>query len=202
MKQEGEMFVVACRPMAGVSPVSANSQSQQPFPTPSPFSFSDAPARLSTRPPIYLSNLILRFLALVFSFVSALSLAASSSKKDSPRPSSFADYSELLYCFIASVLVFVYSAFQLFKGICDIAQRGILISDMFSDYMSFILDQVAGYLLISSSSVAILAIQQIDKTASILKAVIISTVVSFVTFLVIVICTLLSGYRLCKRIIW
>lgn len=96
MKQEGEMFVVACRPMAGVSPVSANSQSQQPFPTPSPFSFSDAPARLSTRPPIYLSNLILRFLALVFSFVSALSLAASSSKKDSPRPSSFADYSELL----------------------------------------------------------------------------------------------------------
>ncbi|KAJ6701736.1 hypothetical protein OIU74_012995 [Salix koriyanagi] len=35
MKQEGEMFVVSCRPpMAGVSPVSASSQSQPPFPTP------------------------------------------------------------------------------------------------------------------------------------------------------------------------
>ncbi|KAJ6714448.1 CASP-LIKE PROTEIN 4A4 [Salix viminalis] len=75
---------------------------------------------------------------------------------NSPRPSSFADHSELLFCFVASVLVFVYSAFQLFKGIYDVAQRGILISDKFSDYMSFILDQVAGYLLISSSSVAVL----------------------------------------------
>ncbi|KAB5573559.1 hypothetical protein DKX38_000753 [Salix brachista] len=203
MKQEGEMFVVSCRPpMAGVSLVSASSQSQPPFPTPSPFSFSVASTRLSTRPPIYHSNLILRFLALVFSFISALSLAASSSKKNSPRSSSFADHSELLYCFVTSVLVFVYSAFQLFKGIYDVAQRGILISDKFSDYMSFILDQVAGYLLISSSSVAILAIQQIDKTESILKAVIISTTVSFVAFLVIVICTLFSGYKLCKRISW
>jgi hypothetical protein len=52
---------------------------------------------------------------------------------------------------------------------------------------------VAGYLLISSSWVAILAIQQIDKTAFIWKAVIISTTVSIVTFLVIVICTLLSA---------
>ncbi|KAJ6341786.1 hypothetical protein OIU78_009856 [Salix suchowensis] len=179
MKQEGEMFVVSCRPPMAV-----------------------ASTRLSTRPPIYHSNLILRFLALVFSFISALSLAASSSKKNSPRPSSFADHSELLYCFVTSVLVFVYSAFQLFKGIYDVAQRGILISDKFSDYMSFILDQVAGYLLISSSSVAILAIQQIDKTESILKAVIISTTVSFVAFLVIVICTLFSGYKLCKRISW
>ncbi|KAF9689328.1 hypothetical protein SADUNF_Sadunf01G0080900 [Salix dunnii] len=206
MKQEGGMFVVSCRPpMAGVSPVSASSRSPLQFPTPSPFSFPVASTGLNSTPPIYHSNLILRFLALVFSFISALSLAASSSKKNSPRPSSFADYSELLYCFVTSVLVFVYSAFQLFKGIYDVAQRGILISDKLSDYMSFILDQdlkVAGYLLISSSSVAILSIQQIDKTESILKAVIISTAVSFVAFLVIVICTLFSGYKLCKRIIW
>ncbi|KAL9369308.1 hypothetical protein Peur_040507 [Populus x canadensis] len=66
---------------------------------------------------------------------------------------------------------------------------------MYSDYMSFILDIVAGYLLISSSWVAIWAIQQIDKTSSIWKAVIISTTVSIVTFLVIVICTLLSASR-------
>ncbi|KAJ6946305.1 hypothetical protein NC651_001147, partial [Populus alba x Populus x berolinensis] len=92
-----------------------------------------------------------------------------------------------------SVSVLIYYAFQLFKVVCDSKDRGILIPDMYSDYMSFILDIVAGYLLISSSWVAILAIQQIDKTASIWKAVIIFTTASIVTFLVIVICTLLSA---------
>lgn len=38
-------------------------------------------------------------------------------------------------------MAFVYSAFQLFKGVCDISYRGILISDKISDYLSFILDQ-------------------------------------------------------------
>jgi hypothetical protein len=87
-------------------------------------------------------------------------------------------------------------------GVCDNAHRGIVISDMFPNYKSFILDQVlfqrsffkkknckpflnvfyllqsvkynplmakflAGYLLISSRSVAIFAVQQIDKNASI-----------------------------------
>ncbi|XP_057994800.1 CASP-like protein 4A4 [Hevea brasiliensis] len=193
MKQEGEVLVVACRPVAGVSPVSANSIAQRPFPTPSPFSLSDASTWWSSRPSIHYSNLLLRFLTLVFSFVSALSLAASSSKKNGQL---FTGYSELVYCFIVYILVFVYSAFQLFKGIYDIAQRGILISDMVSDYLSFILDQLLGYLLISACSVAILASQQKSKTASLWK------VISFADFLVIATCTLLSGYKLCKRIIW
>lgn len=46
------------------------------------------------------------------------------------------------YCLTVTILALVYSAFQLFKGICDIAHRGILISDQISDYTSFILDQV------------------------------------------------------------
>lgn len=46
------------------------------------------------------------------------------------------------YCFIVDILAFAYSSFQLFKGICDIAHRGILIPDKISDYSSFILDQV------------------------------------------------------------
>ena len=46
------------------------------------------------------------------------------------------------YSFVASVLAFLYSAYQLFKGVCNIAHRGFLISDMASDYSSFILDQV------------------------------------------------------------
>ncbi|EEF51132.1 CASP-like protein 4A4 [Ricinus communis] len=204
MKQEGEMLVVACRPMAGVSPVSisANSLAQRPFPTPSPFSISVVSSRWSSRPSVHRTSLVLRFLALLFSFVSAVSLAAPSPKKNGQPPSSFTKYSELMYSFVVYVLVFVYSAFQLFKGVCDIAHRGILISDMVSDYLSFILDQLVGYLLISCCSVAILAIQQISRSASLWKATIVSIIMSFATFLVIVTCTLLSGYKLCKRIIW
>uniref|UniRef100_A0A2C9WAD4 CASP-like protein n=1 Tax=Manihot esculenta TaxID=3983 RepID=A0A2C9WAD4_MANES len=196
MKQEGEVLVVACRPMAGMSPVSVNSLTQRPFPTPSPFTFSVASTRWSSRPSIHYSNLVLRFLALIFSFVSALSLAASSPKKKGQLPSSFTGYSELMYCFIVYTLVFVYSALQLFKGVCDMEHRGMIISDLISDYLSFILDQLLGYLLISSCSVAILDAQQISKIALLWK------VMSFAAFLVTATCTILSGYKLCKRIIW
>lgn len=46
------------------------------------------------------------------------------------------------YFFTANILTVIYAAFQLFKSICDIAHRGIFISDMVSDYISFIFDQV------------------------------------------------------------
>ncbi|KAJ8766130.1 hypothetical protein K2173_021647 [Erythroxylum novogranatense] len=197
MKQEGEVVVLACRSMAGVLQ-STNSISQHSFPTPSPFSFSVA----SQRPSIKVCSLLLRFLALLLSFTSAVSLAAPSTKQLALEPSTFNQYSQLMYCFIVSILVFLYSAFQLFKGICDIAHRGILISDVISDYMSFILDQLEGYLLISSCSVAILTIQQIAKPAPLWKAAIISTSMSLATFLVTAISCLLSGYKLCTRIIW
>ncbi|KAK4746035.1 hypothetical protein SAY87_012347 [Trapa incisa] len=125
--------------MAGISP--SYSASQQ-LPTPSPFSFSSTPARAgwSSSPPVHLSTLVLRFVMLVLSFVSALSLA-NPPKSKGQRTSSFNESSKLTYCFIVSIVVFVYSAFQLFKGVCDISYRGILISDKFSDYLSFTLDQ-------------------------------------------------------------
>ncbi|KAL9433603.1 hypothetical protein AB3S75_028434 [Citrus x aurantiifolia] len=213
MKQERDVLVIACTPMASaspaaaavstVSPVIASSLTpQQTFPTPSPFSFSVASTRWSSRPSIHFFNLFLRFLALVFCFVSALSLAAPSPKKKGQQPSSFTGYPELVYSFTVDILAFAYSSFQLFKGICDIAHRGIIIPDKISDYISFILDQLMGYLLISSSSVAIPVIQDIDQMHSLWKAAIVSTCMSFVTFVVIASCTLLSGYKLCKRIIW
>ncbi|KAK2664637.1 hypothetical protein Ddye_003211 [Dipteronia dyeriana] len=181
--------------MAGVSPAAASNLAQQ---TPSPFSFSVASTRWSSRPSIHLSNVFLRFLALVFSFVSALSLAAVSPNKETQ----FTDYPEFIYCFIVSILSFIYSVFQLFKGICDIAHRGILMSDMISDYTSFILDQLVGYVLISSSSMAIPVIRHAQLTGSLWRAAITSTTISFVTSLIFATCTLLSGYKLCKRIIW
>ncbi|KAJ0105991.1 hypothetical protein Patl1_18710 [Pistacia atlantica] len=200
MKEDSDVLAIACRPMANVSPVTASSLAHQPFPTPSPFSFSVASTGWSSRPSIHYTNLGLRFSVLLFSFVSAISLAIPSKKKN--QPSSFTAYPELMYCFTVHILAFLYTSFQLFKGICDIAHRGFLISDMISDYMSFILDQLVGYLLISASSVAIPVILQIEKATPLWTAAIISNTMSFVTFLVIGICTLLSGYKLCKRIIW
>ncbi|XP_063945728.1 CASP-like protein 4A4 isoform X2 [Daucus carota subsp. sativus] len=109
--------------------------------TPSPYSFSVASTRLSSRPSFHLSNLFLRSLSLVLSSVSALLVASPSNTKNSNQKSSFYQSPELLYCFIAIVSVFTYSAYQLFKGVSDITYRGVLISDIVSDYSSFPLDQ-------------------------------------------------------------
>ncbi|XP_075505865.1 CASP-like protein 4A4 [Primulina tabacum] len=184
--------------------VSAYTSPQPQPPTPSPYSFSIASTRWSSRPPIQVINLVLRFLALVLAFGSALSLAAifprnSELKNQSSR---FCNYPELRYCFSVNILSFLYTAYQLFKCICDIAHRGIFISDMVSDYISFIFDQLAGYLLISSSSVAVPAIQQMENGNSLRNAAVVSVSMSFVSFLIFVANACLSGYKLCKRITW
>ncbi|KAF8380292.1 hypothetical protein HHK36_027774 [Tetracentron sinense] len=180
--------------MASVSPVV-----QLQLPTPSPFTHSVASTGWSTRPSIHLSNLFLRSLALLFSITSVLSLGAPSTQHGETP---FSGYPELRYCFIVTILASLYSAFQLFKGICDISHRGLLISDMTSDYISFVLDQLVGYLLISSSSVTVLGLEKIELGTSLWKAAIVTLCMSFAAFVAIVACTLLSGYKLCKRIIW
>ncbi|WCJ26210.1 hypothetical protein M5689_008045 [Euphorbia peplus] len=199
MKQEDQKLVLSCTPMA-------TSLSQPPYPTPSPFSFSvTSSSRWSSRPPIDRTSLVLRCFAFVLSFLAAVLLASASSKNNDDHhvPSNFTGYPELMYCFVVYVLVFVYSAFQVFKGVCDIAHQGIPISDMVSDYSSFALDQLTGYLLVSSCSVAILTIQQqIERNTTFWNATVASTSMSIGTFLVIATCSVLSGFKLCKRIIW
>ncbi|XP_073141703.1 CASP-like protein 4A4 [Henckelia pumila] len=184
--------------------VSAYTSPQPQLPTPSPYSFSVASIRWSSRPPIQVVNLVLRFLALVLAFGSALSLVAISPRNSKLKNQSFrfCSHPELLYCFSVNVLSFLYAAYQLFKCICDIAHRGIFISDMVSDYISFIFDQLAGYLLISSSSVAVPAIQQMENGNSLKNAAVVSISMSFASFLIIAANALLSGYKFCKRIIW
>ncbi|MBA0657104.1 hypothetical protein Goklo_009412 [Gossypium klotzschianum] len=212
VKDEREQHVLAIgfRIMPGVSPVASISQSQhQSFPTPSPFSFSVASTRWSSRPLIHRHfYLFLRFSVLLFSFISALTLVTpSTNNKHHPSPS-FTDYSELIYCFVVAIIALVYTAFQLFKGISDIAHRGILISDLTSDYLSFVLDQASPlavllvYLLVSSASVAVPTIGQVERGTALRKGTIVSTSMAFATFLVMAICAILSGYKLCKRIGW
>ncbi|KAL8498366.1 hypothetical protein ACS0TY_021621 [Phlomoides rotata] len=174
-----------------VSP--AYSAAQPPLlQTPSPFAFSVASTRWSSRPPIQTADLCLRLLSLVLSFASALSLVALS-------PTNLKKHSELLYLFTANILIVVYACYQLFKIICDMAHRGIFISDKMSDYITFILDQFAGYLLISASSVAV---PVIHNGNSFQKATVVSVCMSFASFLVTAATAILSGYKLCKRIMW
>ncbi|KAL5551781.1 hypothetical protein UlMin_001957 [Ulmus minor] len=179
-------------------------QAQQPiFPTPSPFSISVASTTLTSRPSIHTYTLILRFLAFLFSFVSALSLAITSpNNKNHQSSSRFSHYPDFLYCFIVSIIAFGYSVYQLFTGIRELADRGVLMSAEISDYTSFILDQLVGYLLFSSSSVGLSAINKIEGSTPLWKSAIVSVTISFATFLVVAICALLSGHKLCKRIIW
>ena len=62
--------------MAAISPTTFTQQ----LPTPSPFSIPVASIRGSARPPIQQSELFLRFVALLLSFVSALSLTLPQNK--------------------------------------------------------------------------------------------------------------------------
>ncbi|KAK4389321.1 CASP-like protein 4A4 [Sesamum angolense] len=187
-----------------VSPAAAytSPQPRPPLPTLSPFSFSAASTRWSSRNPTQTANLSLRFLALVLSFAAALSLAAISptTTKFKKHSNSFCDYPELVYCFTVNILAFLYAAYQLFKSICDIAHRGVFISDMVSDYISFIFDQLAGYLVVSASSVAVPVIQHMYNGTSLRKAATVSVCMSFASFLVIAASGVLSGYRLCRTL--
>lgn len=94
MKQNGDdavLVVAGYRPtMAGLSPA------QQSFPTPSPFSFSAASSGLSSRPAFSVGSLLLRFIALLLSFTSAVSLASSSAEKKHQYYPNFTIYSELV----------------------------------------------------------------------------------------------------------
>ncbi|MBA0854203.1 hypothetical protein Goshw_027461, partial [Gossypium schwendimanii] len=202
VKEESEhVMAIACTIMAGVSPVSvANSHTQHPFPTPSPFSFSGATTRRTYTPSIHHLNLFLRFLQLLFSFISALTLATPPANNNGGQLSpSFTEYPELTYGFIVAILAFLYAAFQLFKGISDIAHGGILISDKTSDYFSFVFDQ-ASALSILDTTIPIIR-QQVGQSTPLWKGAIVSTSMSFATFLVLAISALLSGYKLCKRIV-
>ncbi|ESQ38322.1 hypothetical protein EUTSA_v10028959mg [Eutrema salsugineum] len=195
------------------SSVTASPISHQTPSVPTPFSFAysvtpSASRFSSRRASVHVSGLVLRFITLVLCFVSALSLAVNvhrpSLRHRTQSSSSFASHPELLYCFGVAVTGFVYTSLQTFKGICDITHRGVLISEPLSDYISFILDQVICYLLVSSSSVAIAWIQHRNEDAmkNIRKNSIVSASMSFSAFLVLTLSTLFSGYKLCKRFMW
>ncbi|XP_024994703.1 CASP-like protein 4A4 [Cynara cardunculus var. scolymus] len=215
MKEGSGVLMMAVVSPSAAAAAAAYSSPAMVVPTPSPFSFSVASTRWSSsRPSIRMSGLFCRAMVLVFSFASSLALAATMSNnnhhEDKPNDGhederSFQEYPEFVYSFVVTTLVFVYSAYQLFKGVTDIAYRGIFISDRTSDYVSFVLDQLAGYLLLSCSSVTALAIHHEEveaKNTSMMKAAMVCVCMSFVAFFITAASAILSGYKLSKRIMW
>ncbi|KAI3742314.1 hypothetical protein L1987_59994 [Smallanthus sonchifolius] len=205
MNEGGGVLLVPRQPMAAVSPCAAYSTPVMGIPTPSPFSFSVASTRWSSsRPYNHVFSLVLRAMVMVFSFGSSLALAVTMSNNSQQEEKGFQDFPELVYSFAITTCAFIYSVYQLFKGIFDIAFKGIFISDKTSEYTSFILDQFAGYLLVSSSSVTALMINQpqLSGNTSLKKAAVASVCMSVVAFLSTVVCAILSGYKLSKRIMW
>ncbi|KAF8097000.1 hypothetical protein N665_0297s0011 [Sinapis alba] len=213
MKEHKDHVVVITYGPSSEGSVTASPISHQApsVPTPSSLAYSVTPqaSRFSARrASVHVSGLVLRFISLVLCFVSALSLAVNvhrpSQRHRSQSSSSFASYPELLYCFGVAVIGFVYASLQTFKGVCDITHRGVLISEPLADYISFILDQVICYLLVSSSSVAIAWIQHAngDAIKTLQNNSIVSASMAFSAFLVLALSSLLSGYKLCKRFMW
>ncbi|KAI3727585.1 hypothetical protein L6452_16201 [Arctium lappa] len=207
MKEGGSGFLMMA---AAVSPSAGGGAYPSPavvVPTPSPYSFSVASTRWSSsRPSIRISGLFLRATVLVFSFASSLALATTMNNNHPEDEKSFHEYPEFVYSFVVTTLSFFYSAYQLFKGVSDIAyNRCLFISDKTSDYVSFVLDQLAGYLLLSCSSVTALGIhQELERRSntSLKKAAIVCVCMSFAAFFITALCAILSGYKLSKRIMW
>ncbi|CAL9203001.1 unnamed protein product [Musa hybrid cultivar] len=173
--------------------------------TPSPYVNSSTSAAHWISRPSLLSqlNLLLRLLGFVLSFASSLSLALPSPQKasGSQRPFNFQHHPEFRYCIVATIIASLYCALQLFKGIWNIAFKGFIVPEKVSDYITFFWDQVVAYLLMSSSSVCLLA-TQLNTPSRFRAAAIVSTTASFAAFLAVAASALLAGYRLCKRIIW
>ncbi|CAM8884458.1 unnamed protein product [Rhodiola kirilowii] len=117
------------------------SPAQLRFPTPSPFSVT-SPLSSSSRHFVHAASLSNRAMAVILSFISALSLARPPKRRNSSQLStSFIDHPELVYCFVVAILAFGYSALQLIRRIYDIAHRGFFVTEKVSDYTTFILDQ-------------------------------------------------------------
>ncbi|MQL94133.1 hypothetical protein Taro_026787 [Colocasia esculenta] len=196
---------------AGVPMSTANSPAfQQPFATPSPFYNSVASTSVGSPAFRCGCNLVLRFLAFCFSFAAVVAVVATSDRDDDDNygragcetaPSSFRHSPEFRYWISATIISSLYSALQLCKGIRDIAFRGSIISDKMSDYITSFLDQIVAYLLLSSSSVVVLATKHI-KSKSFKSVLIVSNCFSIIAFLVVASCTFLSCHNVYKRIIW
>ncbi|XP_076938386.1 CASP-like protein 4A4 [Bidens hawaiensis] len=201
MNEGGGVLMNPHKPGAAVSPCAVYSTPAMGIPTPSPYSFSVASTRWSSsRPYIHTLRLVLRAMVMFFSFGSSLTLAITMSN----HKQGFQDIPGFVYSFIITCWAFIYSAYQVFKGILNIAFRDCLMSDKTSDYTNFILDQLAGYLLVSCSAVTAVMINQpqLKDNSSLKQAAVASVCMSVIAFLMTAVCANLSGYKLSKRIMW
>ncbi|KMZ62091.1 hypothetical protein ZOSMA_48G00100 [Zostera marina] len=187
-------------------PVVGSPVFHHPFQTPSPANYQQSsyptPSPIRSVSVIHSeafdgkkSNLGLRILAFIFVSVSAITTVVA------PIAISL---SVFRYLITISIIVSVYSGVQVFTCIKEMSDfERLFFSEKTWDYTTFIFDQVLAYLLISSFSVAVtaFAIEGIGRGKTKITEVI-SICLLFVAFVFVFLCSLRSGFNLCKRTMW
>ncbi|XP_059303808.1 CASP-like protein 4A3 [Lycium ferocissimum] len=115
---------------------------------------------------------------------------------------SFDRYTEYRYCVAVNIIGFVYSGFQAFDLIYNLASRKHFLSHHTRYHFDFLMDQILAYLIMSaSSSAATRAYDWIsnwgkDEFTEMASA---SIGVSFLAFIAFAFSSHISGYNLCNR---
>ncbi|KAF3773052.1 CASP-like protein 4A4 [Nymphaea thermarum] len=158
-----------------------------------------------TAPPdssiMFLTNLFLRFCALLFSCVALVLLSIAPSQSHGTRCHACLVSSLSRYPQIVVAKALAYSTCQLLKDLYEIAKKKLLVAEVFSDYTTFIIDQLMAYLLVSScSTLSILASDSAMASDGCRRMVAVALATSLCTFLSLAISAVLSGCKLVRRI--
>ncbi|GLJ24235.1 hypothetical protein SUGI_0462130 [Cryptomeria japonica] len=184
-----------------------------PFPKEGPVTVKTTMSFLHERKEqrIRVTNLVLRGLGVLFSFISFVIMASDDQgsqdyiSNDDDR--SFDAFAAYRYCLAMGVIAFVYLVLQLGKGIYVTFFNPNSFRHVAFSYVDFIGDQILAYLLMSSSSSAasqtgtlerfdyFLSRRTIDLPAA-------SSSMSFLAFASVAASSVLSSFALSKRILW
>ncbi|GLJ24236.1 hypothetical protein SUGI_0462140 [Cryptomeria japonica] len=185
-----------------------------PFPKEGPVTVKTAMSFLHERKEqhIRVTNLVLRGLGVLFSFISFVIMASDDQGShdyisNDDYDLSFNAFQAYRYCLAMGVIAFVYLLLQLGKGIYVTFFNPNSFRHVAFSYVDFIGDQILAYLLMSSSSSAasqtgtlerfdyFLSRRTIDLPAA-------SSSMSFLAFASVAASSVLSSFALSKRILW
>lgn len=156
-------------------------------------------------------NIVLRSVGLLFSFLSFVIMASNNHNLVATVGLLFEtliwrfnDYGEYSYCFSIALIASVYLALQLAKAIYEMITRSKTYN--FFYYMDFICDQILAYLLASSASAAAVRTYVVNSEYNngvsfiYTEMAAASVSMAFLSCFFVAASSVLSGYKLCKRI--
>jgi len=171
-------------------------------PQATPPSYSASPQPLQVAPisiirenHVRITNIVLRSVALLFSFLAFVIMAS-----DNHNYFKFNDSGEYSYCFSIALIASVYLALQLGRAIYEILTRRTY---TFFYYIDFICDQILAYLLMSSASTAATFTNElvsiVGSSSTFTDTGAASVSMAFLCFLAVAASSVLSGYNFWKR---